>query len=55
MATKSAWFTGWYPATHSDRRLFVADSGNGRIVSVKLGYHAEEKVAIEDVKDDRGR
>jgi hypothetical protein len=36
---------------HSDRRLFVADRGNYRVVSVKLGYHAEEKVALKDVKD----
>ena len=31
----------------SDRRLFVADRGNYRILSVKLGYHAEEKVSLE--------
>jgi len=29
-------------ATHSDRRLFVRDWGNARIVSVKLDYHATE-------------
>jgi hypothetical protein len=40
----------FYPAylsTHTDRRLFIADPGNGRIVSVKLGYHAEEKSALK--------
>jgi hypothetical protein len=38
-----------YVATHTDRRLFIADPGNMRILSVKLGYHAEEKVALKDV------
>jgi len=32
-------------AVHSDKRLFVSDRGNYRVVSVKLGYHAEELVA----------
>jgi hypothetical protein len=40
-----------YVASHTDRRLFIADYGNYRILSVKLGYHAEEKIAIKDVKD----
>lgn len=40
-----------YLATHSDRRLFIADAGNSRIASVKLGYHAEERVPLKDVKD----
>ena len=44
-----------YVATHSDRRLFIADAVNRRIVSVRLDYHAEEKVAIKDVKDDKKR
>lgn len=38
-----------YVATHSDRRLFIADPGNGRIVSVKLGYHASASVKLKDV------
>lgn len=38
-------------ATHTDRRLFIADHGNSRILSVKLGYHAEEKVRLKDVPD----
>ncbi|MCX7805544.1 MAG: hypothetical protein N3A38_10195, partial [Planctomycetota bacterium] len=42
-----------YVATHTDRRLFIADYGNYRILGVKLGYHAEEKVALKDVKDAR--
>jgi DNA-binding beta-propeller fold protein YncE len=44
----------FYPAylgTHTDRRLYVTDQGNGRILSVKLGYHAEHRTALEDVKD----
>ena len=38
-------------AVHTDRRFFLADVGNHRIMSVKLGYHAEEKVALKDVKE----
>jgi hypothetical protein len=37
-------------ATHRDRRLFVHDWGSARIVSVKLGYHAEERVALGEGK-----
>ena len=40
-----------YVATHTDRRLFVADPGNARIVSVKLGYHTEKNIALKDVPD----
>jgi hypothetical protein len=42
-----------YVASDTDRRLFIADQGNARIVSVKLGYHAEQKVALKDVKDEK--
>ena len=38
-----------YVATHTDRRLFIADAGNARIVSVKLGYHKTETVTLKDV------
>ena len=41
-----------YLATDTDRRLYIADIGNARIVSVKLGYNAEEKVAMKDVRDE---
>lgn len=34
-------------ATESDRRLFIADIGNSRIVSVLLQYETEEKVAVK--------
>ena len=46
-----ALFHAPYVGTHTDRRLFITDAGNRRIVSVKLGYHAEETVALEDVPD----
>ena len=38
-------------ATHTDRRLFIADPGNARILSVRLGYHTTEKVALRDVAE----
>lgn len=38
-----------YVATHTDRRLFIADQGNHRLLSVKLGYHAEERMALKDL------
>jgi hypothetical protein len=44
-------FHAAYLGTHTDRRLFIADAGNARILSVKLGYHAEEKTALKDVPD----
>jgi hypothetical protein len=44
-------FYALYPAVQSDRRLFVSDGGNYRIVSVKLGYEVEEKVALKAVSD----
>jgi len=44
-------FHAQYVGTHTDRRLYIADAGNMRILGVKLGYHAEEKVALEDVPD----
>jgi hypothetical protein len=41
-----------YVAIHTDRRLFIADAGNSRIVSVRLGYYATEKVPLKDVPDE---
>jgi hypothetical protein len=35
-----------YLATHSDRRLYIADPGNMRIVCVKLGYHTSHSVRL---------
>ena len=46
-----AMFDGCYLATHTDRRLFIADAGNGRILSVKLGYHASETIPLAGVED----
>jgi sugar lactone lactonase YvrE len=40
-----------YLATHTDRRLFVNDPGNQRVVSVKLGYRTEHRTALKNVKD----
>ncbi|MDA0837613.1 MAG: hypothetical protein O3B01_08355 [Planctomycetota bacterium] len=41
-------FHGAYVGIHTDRRLFIHDAGNGRILSVKLGYHASETIALKD-------
>ena len=40
-----------YLGVHTDRRLFIADAGNGRLLSVKLGYHATTRVKLENVAD----
>lgn len=37
-----------YVGTHTDKRLFIADPGNLRILSVQLGYQTEEKLAIQE-------
>jgi hypothetical protein len=50
-----ALFYACYVGTHTDRRLFIADAGNARIASVKLGYHAEEKVALKGIPDEGRR
>jgi hypothetical protein len=39
-------------AVLSDRRLFISDRGNYRLLSVRLGYHAEEKVALKNARTD---
>jgi hypothetical protein len=38
-----------YVATHSDRRVFISDVANGRIVSVRLDYHATAQVTLADL------
>lgn len=48
-----ALFYAPYLATHTDHRLFIADPGNGRIVSVKLGYHATEQVALKNIPEEK--
>ncbi len=42
-----------YLATHTDRRLFIADIGNARIVSVRLGYHTEARIALSDAPESK--
>ncbi|MCK6474873.1 MAG: hypothetical protein L6R28_24405 [Planctomycetes bacterium] len=42
-----ALFYACYVAADTDHRLFIADAGNGRILSVKLGYHAEKSVPLK--------
>ncbi|MFW6107622.1 MAG: hypothetical protein ACOC70_00345 [bacterium] len=46
-----ALFYAPYVATHTDRRLFIADPGNRRLLAVRLGYAATETVALRDVAD----
>jgi hypothetical protein len=38
-----------YVGVHTDRRLFISDAGNARILSVRLGYHSEARVPLRDV------
>jgi DNA-binding GntR family transcriptional regulator len=52
-ADEVARFYPQYTATYTDRRLFIHDPGNRRIVSVKLGCHAEERAALKDVRNRR--
>jgi hypothetical protein len=52
---ETALFHGAYLATHTDRRLFIADPGNGRVLSVRLNYTAEETVNLKDVPDSAKR
>jgi hypothetical protein len=46
-----ALFYAAYVAVDSDRRLFIADAGNARILSVKLDYPVTEKLALRNVPD----
>lgn len=36
-----------YVATETDKRVYVYDCGNQRIVSIKLGYRATERVPLK--------
>ena len=40
-----------FVTSHTDRRLFIADAGNARLLSVKLGYHQDALVRLKDVPD----
>lgn len=42
-----------YVGTHTDRRIYISDVGNGRLLSVKLNYYVNEKVALKDVVDSK--
>jgi hypothetical protein len=50
---EAALFYAPYVATHTDRRLFIADPGNGRILSVRLDYYTTETVSLRNVRDGR--
>lgn len=43
-------FYACYVGTQTDKRLFIADAGNARILSVKLGYHIDEKLTIKGIQ-----
>jgi hypothetical protein len=46
-----ALFDAAYLGVLTDRWLYIADIGNARIVSVRLDYHATERVALKDVEE----
>jgi DNA-binding beta-propeller fold protein YncE len=41
-----------FVGTHTDRRIFISDLGNARILSVKLDYHATEKIQLKKIITD---
>jgi hypothetical protein len=43
-------FYACYVGAYTDKRLFIADAGNARILSVKLGYNVEEKILIKSIQ-----
>ncbi len=44
-----------YPAVHTDKRLFIADTGNMRILSVRLNYHMSHTTILNDSKRESGK
>ena len=44
-----ALFGACYVAADTDRRLFIADAGNARILSVRLGYHTDARLSLSDL------
>ena len=44
-------FHAGYVNTHTDRRLFISDLGNARLLSVKLGYHRTVRIPLREVPD----
>jgi sugar lactone lactonase YvrE len=47
-----ALFHACFVATDTDRRLLIADAGNGRIVGVRLDYHATQRVPLAEAGAD---
>ncbi|MCK6473618.1 MAG: hypothetical protein L6R28_17985 [Planctomycetes bacterium] len=45
-----ALFYAPYVATLTDRRLYIADPGNARILSVRLGYHTDRKLPLGEAR-----
>jgi len=39
-----------YIGVDTDRRLFISDVGNARIVSTQLNYHVNERIALKETK-----
>ncbi len=48
-------FHACFVGSQTDRRIFISDHGNQRIVSVKLDYHAQEILPLKAVKDQAQR
>ena len=46
-----AMFHGAYLAVHTDRRFFISDVGNARVLSVKLDYHVSQTTPLNDIPD----
>lgn len=42
-----ALFDAHYVNTQTDKRLFIGDMGNGRVLSVKLDYHVSERLPLK--------
>ncbi|MCK6474152.1 MAG: SMP-30/gluconolactonase/LRE family protein [Planctomycetes bacterium] len=40
-----------FVGTMTDRRIFISDYGNARVVSVKIGYHDEKRVPLKEIPD----
>ena len=40
-----------YLASDTDRRRFIVDQGNARILSAKRGYHTDARIALTDVPE----
>jgi hypothetical protein len=45
-------FDAQFVTMDTDKRVFIGDAANGRIVSGLLGYHTEQRLALKDVRDE---